>query len=194
MVKAKGPLGFKVSEQLYELGIVFKLGIHNLDVVSILSEKHSEIIKTLLNAIEQVTDCLGLKLDLLAQDFFGTLNNIYLEIISTLALDIGHRVNLAKLLKQFLSELIVIFHLRQNGLVILIACFNLLHLLLYLNCFEYKASCIILNHHKFEDVKLLIGNPFQIKIGHFFFKLFLGFFDLGPVEFFIIYKRAELVE
>jgi len=57
------------------------------------------MVKTLLNTIKQVTYSFRLKLYLLAQDFFGSLNNIYFEIISSFALDIGNRINFAELLK-----------------------------------------------------------------------------------------------
>ena len=70
------PIVFERVKRLYQLWVVLQLRIHNLDVLSVLSEQHPERVEALLDRLSECADRLRLGRTYTPHDAFCALQDL----------------------------------------------------------------------------------------------------------------------
>ena len=152
-------------DDLNQFLVVPKLWVHSIHVIMVFLKEQPKALDWRSYFVRQDLDWLSLANEEIIGNFFRSSKNSHInEVISTLAINVAHRINLREARYQLFSlgivfTIIQLIFASQIGIVL-----QLLEFLVYFDCILNESTRVTFNDHQLIHIILLIHSPGNIKI------------------------------
>ena len=144
--------------------VVFQLRIYSFYILFILPEQLSESLKALSDSLGQFPHSFRLTARDSSANPLTLKQYVSLKIVSTLAIRVGHCVDLVDDLNQLLSVLVIVCAFDHDFAFGSFSYLGRSDFLLDIDSFLDESSCVLLNQHQLNDIQLLILDPILVKL------------------------------